>query len=232
VSQVEGDQIRDEVARQIQAEASKNPGKMPGGMLRWANERLKSTVNYGNLINFAVRNGIQEAMGWTHFKFGKMHRRQDCYRDIVLPSRYRQIPRIAVGIDTSGSMSDVMLGQALAEVDAAIRSVRAQVQVLTGDYGVQSAKKVWKASQVELRGGGGTDVGLTISAIEALRPKVDLMLLITDAYTPWPSDPPKAKVVIIRTLANGQGGELPAWHHLLVNVDPGESPVQIDKKAR
>lgn len=228
VSQVEGDLIRNEVARATIEHASKNQGSVPGGMLRWAQERLKSTVNYGALINFAVRNGIQDAMGFTHAKFGKLHRRQQFYGDVILPTRFRKVPRIAVGIDTSGSMSDLMLSQALAEVEAAIRSVRAEVMVLTGDYGVATTKKVFKASQVELRGGGGTDVGLTIKAIEELRPKIDLMILVTDMYTPWPPEPPKAKVVIIDT-ANGVA-QAPPWHCRRIVVNPEEYRDQINKK--
>jgi predicted metal-dependent peptidase len=228
VSQVEGDLIRDEVARQTVDFASKNQGKVPAGMLRWASERLKSPVNYAQLINFAVRAGIADAAGFTHAKFGRLHRRQQSYGDILLPTRYRKIPRIAVGIDTSGSMSDLMLSQALAEVEAAIRSVKAPVQVLTGDYGVASSKKVFRASQVELRGGGGTDVGLTIAAVAELRPKIDLGIYVTDCYTPWPADPPAHRVVIISTA----DGAPPPWHCRVIKIDVNEFAEQIAKKQK
>jgi predicted metal-dependent peptidase len=227
VSQVEGNSIRDETAAQIKDAASRGIGNVSAGMLRWAEDRLRSPVNYAALINFAVRAGIQDAMGWTHMKFGRLHRRQEFAGDVILPTRYRKVPRIAIGIDTSGSMSALMLSQALAEVEAAVRSVRAPVQVLTGDYGVQSAKKVFKASQVELRGGGGTDVGLTIKAVAELRPKIDLGIYVTDCYTPWPAEAPLHRVVIIRT----SKGDPPPWHCRVIDVDPHEFEGQIKKKA-
>ena len=228
VGPAEADVIRDEVARQMIDHASRNQGKFPAGMLRWANQRLKSTTNYGALINYSVRSGVSEAFGFTHMRYGGLHRRQQAYGEVIMPTKYRKIPRVAIGIDTSGSMSDLMLSQALAEVEAALRAYRCEVHVLTGDYGVHTAKKVFRASQVELRGGGGTDVGLTIAAVAELRPKIDLGIYITDCYTPWPAEAPKHKVVIIRTAQ----GEPPPWHCRVIDVDPTEYAEQIGKKGK
>jgi predicted metal-dependent peptidase len=170
VSQVEGDLIRDEVARATVDHASKAQGSVPAGMLRWAQERLKSTVNYAALINFAVRAGIQDAMGFTHQKFGRLHRRQDSMGGVILPTFFRKVPNIAVGIDTSGSMSEPdALAGARGGRELPSEPVSAPVTVLTGDYGVHTASRRSSRRQPDRtdRGGGGTDVGLTISGRRA-----------------------------------------------------------------
>jgi predicted metal-dependent peptidase len=65
-------------------------------------------------------------------------------------------------------------------------------------------------------GGGGTDMRVGFAAVEALRPKSDMVVMITDCYTPWPEVRPKiGKIVIV---AVGDHGEPPAWEHRFVRI--------------
>jgi len=60
---------------------------------------------------------------------------------------------------------------------------------------VGSAQRVFRPEQVQLVGGGGTDMGAMIQeAMELPRPP-DVILVATDGYTPWPEHPVKARVV-------------------------------------
>ena len=47
-----------------------------------------------------------------------------------------------------------------------------------------------QARDVELLGGGGTDMGAGLAKAAELRPRPDLIIVLTDGYTPWPSAPP------------------------------------------
>jgi len=75
------------------------------------------------------------------------------------------------------------------------------VSVLAVDTRVHAARRVSRASQVRLAGGGGTDMGAGISAAAALRPRPSVVIVLTDGYTPWPPAPPAGIRVIVGLLA-------------------------------
>ena len=43
---------------------------------------------------------------------------------------------------------------------------------------------------IRLEGGGGTDMGAGLDAAAALRPRPDLIIVLTDGFTPWRPAPP------------------------------------------
>lgn len=70
----------------------------------------------------------------------------------------RPIPDIAIVCDTSGSMHERLLARALAEIEAVLTRAglrQAQVRVLAVDTDVQAVRRVSRAAQVQLAGGGG-----------------------------------------------------------------------------
>jgi hypothetical protein len=69
---------------------------------------------------------------------------------------------------------------------------------------------VTSARQVQLTGGGGTDMGAGIAAACALRPRPAVTVVLTDGYTPWPSQPPKGTRVVAGLLGEG-APEAPGW---------------------
>jgi len=64
------------------------------------------------------------------------------------------------------------------------------------DAAVHSAKKVFSVNQIELTGGGGTDMRIGMDKAMSSKEKPHLLIILTDGFTPWPSDAPKAKVII------------------------------------
>ena len=81
--------------------------------------------------------------------------------DVVLPSLRQPLPRVALVIDTSGSMSDGMLGQALGEVGGVLKSLgvgRRDLRIVCCDAEAYEAQSVRDLGRVELPGGGGTDM--------------------------------------------------------------------------
>ena len=139
---------------------------------------------------------------------------------VVLPALRRPVPEIAVVCDTSASMSEDLLAEALAEVDGLLRSLgmARQVRVLACDTAVATAQRVSSARQVELTGGGGTDMAAGIAAAAALRPRPALTVVLTDGYTPWPELAPKGTRVLIGLLGDGAPAA-PSWARA-VRVEP------------
>jgi predicted metal-dependent peptidase len=118
---------------------------------------------------------------------------------------------VAVVVDTSGSMSEGSLGQALAEIKGLLRSSgigTGRLTVLACDTAVHSTRQVFSTDQVQLLGGGGTNMGAGISSAEALRPKPEVVVVLTDGFTPWPSQRPGVEVVVALI---GDGPVPPPW---------------------
>ena len=76
------------------------------------------------------------------------------------------------------------------------------------DAAVHNVKKVFRQAQVELYGGGGTDLGAGLRAfIERRTAPIDLLVIATDCHTPWPESAPPFPVITIRV---GDGAP-PVW---------------------
>ena len=123
--------------------------------------------------------------------------------------------------DTSGSMTDDLLAMVLAEVEGLLRALglARQVRVLACDTAVAPAQRVTSARQVQLVGGGGTNMGTGIAAAVALRPRPAITVVLTDGYTPWPADAPKGTRVVVGLLG-AQAPDAPEWARA-VRVEPG-----------
>jgi predicted metal-dependent peptidase len=110
------------------------------------------------------------------------------------------MPDAAVVLDTSGSMSSDLLARALVEIKGILRAVgQRKVPVLCCDAAVHGGvQRVSSAFNVEITGGGGTDMGVGIEAAQKLRASV--IIVLTDGYTPWPAEPPKGAQLVIGIL--------------------------------
>ena len=107
-----------------------------------------------------------------------------------MASFYQPKPRPGFLIDTSSSMEDTQLARAIAELGGLTRQLGygADVVVACCDAAVQNVRKVFSAAEVELYGGGGTDIGVGIQAfIERRNDPIDLLVIVTDCRTPWPA---------------------------------------------
>jgi predicted metal-dependent peptidase len=186
--------IRREVARRV-LEAAKSRGDLPGDLIRFAEAVLTPKVPWETLLRALVSQALAPVRGPVHRTYAVLHRRTP-FLGAILPGGRDGLPRIALVVDTSGSMSDRELEQALAEV----RRILALVGTLTVysvDAAVQAAQTVRDARQVRLKGGGGTDMRVGIE--EALKGRPDLIVVYTDGHTPWPEKAPPVPVVVVCT---------------------------------
>ena len=193
----QADLLRRQVAQDVIAHG-KLPGSVPAGLLRWAEQVLNPKVNWRTLLRAELRRAVAEVSGAVDYSYRRPSRRSAVAGDVVLPALRRPVPEVAVVCDTSGSMTADLLAEALAEVEGLLRAVgmTRQVRVLACDTAVGPAQRVRSSRQVELIGGGGTDMGAGIAAAAALRPRPAVTVVLTDGYTPWPPLAPKGMRVV------------------------------------
>lgn len=111
----------------------------------------------------------------------------------------RNIPRVAVGIDVSGSISDVLLEKFAAEIVAIGKRTGAEIHVLVFDTRVLSHTKMKQGSwqdqitQVDFARGGGTDFHDVIERAQELDPSI--IVILTDLLGPMGEAPGRIPVL-------------------------------------
>ena len=195
--------LRLDVAAEVQREHGREPGSVPGGWLRWAEAVLPAQVDWRRALAATVRRALASSAGRVDHTYRRPSRRQDVFGDVILPALHRPTPDVAIVCDTSGSMHDDLLARALAEVEGILTRAglrQGHVRVLAVDTNVHAVRRVTRAADVELAGGGGTDMGEGIRAAVALRPRPSIVVVLTDGFTPWPAAGPKAVSVVVALL--------------------------------
>jgi predicted metal-dependent peptidase len=215
IGEARGRLVAQETAREIREMANKNPGSVPGNWVRWADRTLTPQVDWRSQLRQVIHGIITSKSGYVYPSYRRPSRRAHVCPEIVRPIYNDVVPRVALIIDTSGSMSDSMVGQGIAEVDGLLQSFanKAEVTVYFTDVAVSEAQRVRSAAALIPYGGGGTDMRNGFAAIEedtdknpGNRPSV--IVVVTDGYTPWPESAPRDTPVIIVLTADG---EVPAW---------------------
>src|SRR5580658_6547117 len=203
--------LRRQVAQDVIA-YGQQAGTVPAGLLRWAEAMLSPKVDWRTLLAAELRRAVAEVSGAVDYSYRRPSRRSSVAGGVVLPALRRPVPEVAVVCDTSGSMSDDLLAMALAEVEGLLRSLglARQLRVLACDVAVAPAQRVSSARQVELTGGGGTNMGNGIEAAAGLRPRPAVTVVLTDGFTPWPGEPPRGMRVVIGLLGD-HAPEAPGW---------------------
>ena len=233
-----GDLLRRHTAEEIRKEIqnpSKNRGSVPAGWKRWADEILDPVVDWRKELSSIVRKSFAQVAGKRDYTYRRPSRRQASMRDsgsnIILPAmRAPEPPRVAIVIDTSGSMSDEYLGWALAETNGVLRSIGSNarnVKLISCDASA-SSQRVNNINQIKLSGGGGTDMRVGIEAALEGRDKAQVVIVLTDGYTPWPDEPLTGGVTLIVGLTDENSKDtVPDWARtvLITREQEGKSRV-------
>jgi predicted metal-dependent peptidase len=212
-----GDLIRQQVAVEINQHA-KNRGNVPAGLQRWAKELLDPTVDWRKELASIVRRSFAQVAGLRDYTYQRPSRRDSSMRaqgqGIVLPAmRQPNPPKVSIVIDTSGSMSDDELTYALSETQGVLRSLGSSgrnIQVITCDAQAR-ATKVNSISKVNLEGGGGTDMRVGINEAMNNGTKPDVVIVLTDGFTPWPDEPLKGATLIAGLTDKSSSSQVPSW---------------------
>jgi predicted metal-dependent peptidase len=221
VDPVKAQLVRREVAQRI-LDHTGDPGDAPLGWKRWARTVLTPKVDYMATIRHVVRRALRDCtLGRYDRTYRRPHRRQGWYGEFLMPSFHQPRPRPGFLIDTSGSMQDTQLARAVAELAGLTRQLGygAEVTVACCDVVVHEVQKVFSSTQLELIGGGGTDVGAGIRRFIDNGPAIDLLVVVSDCQTPWPPERPPFPVITIRV---GEGAP-PPW-----GEDAGNKVITIE----
>lgn len=212
ISKEEAERLRKDAARQIKEESKKGRGDIPAGLERWADQQLEAQVNWRKELASRIRNAIKRTSGCMDYSYSRPSRRR--MANVVLPSMIGFEPTVSVCIDTSGSMSDKELSQAIAEVGGILKScgIREGLDVVSADAEVGNVQKVFSKSQIKLTGGGGTDQRIGIEYIAKHRPETDVCIVISDGWSPWDMKKPRDMAVIV-VLTDGpvEQFNMPSW---------------------
>ena len=210
VDRIKAELVRRDVARQIE-EKSPFDGDVPLGWRRWAHATLAPKVDYMATLRHAVRRALRDStLGRYDRTYRRPHRRQACYGEFIMASFHQPRPRPGFLIDTSGSMEDTQLARAVSELAGLTRQLgyRADVVVACCDAAVHEVRRAFTSTQIEMYGGGGTDIGVGLRAfVERKLAPIDLLVIVSDCRTPWPTEIPPFPVITIRV---GDGAP-PPW---------------------
>ncbi len=197
---IKGDQqdvIRDRVAQDVIKHArEKGTGSVPGDLLRWANELLNPQIDWKRELAGLMRSSLATVLGRKDYTFARPSRRQSSMAvhdpEFILPAMRKPAPpTIAIVIDTSGSVGEHEITEFLSEVDgiATANGIAQGITVIPCDSQVGEIQKIRSFSaitEIKLKGGGGTDLRVGISAAEDLKPVPKIVIVLTDGYSPWP----------------------------------------------
>jgi predicted metal-dependent peptidase len=217
----EAELVRRRVAADVAAHA-KLAGNIPEGWLRWAEVTLRPVVDWRRVLATEIRQGLHRVAGRVDYTFARRSRRAAAAGDVLLPGTFRLAPDLAVVVDTSSSMGTGELARALSEVDGILGRAglaARRVPVLACDAAVGAITRAARGSDVVLAGGGGTDMGAGIAAAAQLRPRPQVIVVLTDGGTPWPACPPRGISVIVGLIgpdAHETLGSVPHWGRAVV----------------
>jgi predicted metal-dependent peptidase len=211
LTRADGDLIRRRVAEDVKQHA-KGRGTVPAGLDRWAEQVLAPPViPWSQVLRAALLTAIADQAGRTDYTYARPSRRR--LPRIVKPAMRGPSVTVAIVVDTSGSMSQADLAAALSEIAGVLSAAgvaRDRVTVLCCDAAATTARRVRSVHDVALTGGGGTDMRVGIAAAAKARPAPNVIVVLTDGYTPWPDQPTTARLVCA-VISDAPPGGTPEW---------------------
>jgi predicted metal-dependent peptidase len=228
LSDVEAMLLRKRTAQAIAVAVASGAGSVAGGWARWAEALLRPQLDWRTLLGAAVRSAVAAVRGNADYSYQRPSRRR--VPRVVLPAMQRPVPRVAIVIDTSGSVDDDQLAMAWTEVRGCLRRLGARrdlLSVYAADVDLHKLTGT-PSNRVSLLGGGGTDMGAAVTTVLKAVPKPDLVVVITDGLTPWPARRPTRPVIVVLLPTRwGAPDPPPAWAKVI--EIPGD---KVAKKRR
>jgi len=236
VDPVKAELVRRDVAQRI-LDRSGDAGDVPLGWRLWARTVLMPKVDYMATIRHAVRKALRDStLGRYDRTYRRPHRRQACYGEFIMSSFYQPRPRPGFLIDTSSSMQDTQLARAVAELGGLTRQLGYSTEVVVAccDAVVHDVRKVFTTAQLQLFGGGGTDMSAGLRQFtERQSAPIDLLVVVSDCHTAWPQEIPPFPVITIRV---GDGAP-PPWgdrgaNKVITIEEPSAEPAPVRRGSR
>ena len=227
---MEVEMIRKQVAQAM--EEQKAQGNLPGGWERWADNQLKPSINWKKVLKHRMNIAISKGRGSrVDYSYSRPNRRQNSHGNFILPSLRGEVAaKIAVVVDTSGSIKDNELARIMGEIMGVLHSYKLPITIIPCDARAYAPIELATTSDLvklkKLPGGGGTNMVLGIEAALKLKPKPDSILVLTDGFTPYPKKLYATPVLFGILKARNRFGKRPPnppWRDdLVVMIDTGK----------
>jgi predicted metal-dependent peptidase len=220
ITPIEAEGIRREIAAAILEGVGRSAGSL--GARRLADRILAvPQVSWESRLAAVIQESSDEPRsGTSDYTWARRARRQSAIPDFIIPGTEANSPSIAFVRDTSGSMSNQMLGSVNKHGDMILMALDLDgVHVVDCDGDAFSPKLVRSLSDYQPTGGGGTDMRLGISAALAIAPRPKTIIVFTDGDTPWPERAPtgvRIAVVLVPNTGNSKVSQgivkaVPSW---------------------
>lgn len=175
-------------AVQQAANVAKARGSLPGALERFAKEAAEPRVDWRSVLHRFAQSVARDDYTW------RAPSARYLARGLYLPAlRSEAMGRIAVAVDTSGSVDEVQLSQFAAEINAIAAELQPQgIDVLYCDRRINRRASFDAGEPVELQpcGGGGTDFRPVFEALQDDGAAPACLVYLTDLDGPFPTDPP------------------------------------------
>lgn len=210
VSEFEQEMIAREVAQQAKDYAQRKPGSVPANIKLWAEEKLSPTPTpWQKVLRGAIRSSM-DTRGQTDYVRTRPNRKQPV-KGFILPAMRSPKPRVAIGVDTSGSHVP-MLPRVLDEVNTIVKKVGIrgnELRVFSIDTRLAGkVQYVNDARKVDLTGGGGTDMMPAFDWAKANKKDTDIFVLMTDGEVPrYPKEAPTNAVKFVVCILHPEGSK-------------------------
>ena len=178
--------IREEAERQ-RAAGDKGALRMLQQMeLAMEPSKVDWRVIFRNIVSNS-RDSI--SLGRTEHTYRRVNRRLSS-GEFIFPGMVRYEPSTIMAIDTSGSMAQKDFAALLSELESIVKSAmraKDKFKAFCVDAAATEPKTVKSIKDLDLRGGGGTRMELSIRSVELLKKKdiPDIFILATDGGTDW-----------------------------------------------
>jgi transcription elongation factor Elf1 len=159
-------------------------GKIPIGLKRMVDDLIEAKVSWHCLLRQAIRTGLGKTVVSSYLRPSRKHPSLPGIRRFTLP-------KVHVGIDTSGSISQEELRQFLSE----LFNISKQCEVIASswDADVYESVRISKAGDVmnkfasSLRGWGGTEIYPWLERVNKTMKMRDLVVVMSDGQI-WDID--------------------------------------------
>lgn len=180
-------------------------GKLPGSLEPFLAEIGRPKKNWARVLALAAQRELRRRFTW------RRPNRRTAAIGVLTPGMEHERPEVVVYVDTSMSMNDELLNEALTEVAEILRVARSTL--ILGDAEIYYVGKLRREelSKIPMQR-GGTDFQVLFERIEKEKLKPQLLIGFTDLDGPFPDKAPGFPVIWCR--ASTSGTEAP-WGQII-----------------
>lgn len=188
----DGDDPDNEKANQVktniikatqQAEMMGEPGSVPSDIRRMVDEMVNPKLPWNQILAKYITEYAKEDFSWS-----RPNRRYAASGFYLPHARSNRLKRITAGGDVSASMTEDMLSEYMAELRYIWQYLKPKsLRIMSFDTVVHDdvvLKQFDSMKDMELHGGGGTDIGPFFEALKQDQP--ELALIFTDGFFMMP----------------------------------------------